>query len=64
MIKHSIEIERPAEEVFAYLEQVDRSHTRSQSTTPRAKPRSAGPPARFVPSAHTPSIRRASRAHA
>jgi uncharacterized protein YndB with AHSA1/START domain len=24
MIKHSIEINRPAEEVFAYLDQVDR----------------------------------------
>ena len=26
MIKHSIEINRPAEEVFAYLDQVDRHH--------------------------------------
>ena len=26
MIKHSIEINRPAEEVFAYVDQVDRHH--------------------------------------
>lgn len=31
MIKHSIEINRPAEEVFAYLEQVDR-HNEWQGT--------------------------------
>jgi hypothetical protein len=82
MIKHSIEINRPAEQVFAYLDQVDRhnewqgslvsttietdgpmrvgtrvverrnvpgggetSHSRSHSTTPRARSRSAGPAA-------------------
>jgi hypothetical protein len=82
MIKHSIEINRPAEEVFAYVDQVDRhnewqdqlvsttietdgpirvgtrvlerrnvpegretSHSRSRSTTPRTRSRSAAPPA-------------------
>lgn len=101
MIKHSIEIDRPAEEVFAYLDRVDR-HNEWQGSlvtttvktdgpthvgtrvverrnvpggtrdiayeitehAPRARPRFAAPPARFVPSAHTRSIRRASRAHA
>jgi uncharacterized membrane protein len=47
MIRHSIEINRPAEEVFAYLDQVDR-HNEWQgqlvSTT-------------IVPSAPTRSIR-------
>lgn len=101
MIKHSIEISRPAEEVFAYLDQIDRHNEWQPSLVstvvetagparvgarvlerrkvpggtrdiryevtehdPRAGPRSVAPPARCVPSAHTRSTRRASRAHA
>ena len=35
MIKHSIEINRPAEEVFAYLDQVDRHNEITEHDPPR-----------------------------
>ena len=42
MIKHSIEINRPAEEVFAYLDQLDR-HSEWQSSLVSAKVETEGP---------------------
>ncbi len=42
MIKHSIEIDRPAEEVFAYLDQLDR-HGEWQSSLVSAKVETDGP---------------------
>ena len=43
MIKHSIEINRPAEEVFAYLEQVDR-HNEWQGSLVSTTVETDGPP--------------------
>ena len=42
MIKHSIEIDRPAEEVFAYLDQLDR-HSEWQSSLVSANVETDGP---------------------
>ena len=42
MIKHSIDINRPAEEVFAYLDQLDR-HSEWQSSLVSAKVETEGP---------------------
>ena len=42
MVKHSVEINRPAEEVFAYLDQLER-HTEWQRTLVSAKIQTEGP---------------------